>query len=138
MNKTGLTDRSIKNSKAGANTIRLRDNSSDPALKGFMLQILSSGLKTFVLSYTSPESGKRRFMKLGTYPAMSLKEGRESARQARQLLDRGLDPIIYTEQLKLKALSLEENQNKLGSVEQLFNFYILDLEMDNKRSSKTS
>lgn len=136
MNKTGLTDRLIKNSKSGANTIRLRDNSSDPALKGFMLQILSSGLKTFVLSYTSPESGKRRFMKLGTYPAMSLKEGRESARQARQLLDRGLDPITYAEQLKLKALSLEENQNKLGSVEQLFNFYILDLEMDNKRSSK--
>ena len=71
MKQTRLTDRLIKNSKPGTNTIRMRDNSSDPALKGFMLQILTSGLKTFVLSFTSPESGKRRFMKLGTYPAMS-------------------------------------------------------------------
>ena len=101
-----------------------------------MLQILPSGLKTFVLSYTSPASGKRRFMKLGAYPAMSLKEGREAARQARMILDKNLDPIIHAEQSKLKALAEKENQNKLGTVEDLFTFYLLDLEMDHKRSAK--
>ncbi|MDO8844618.1 site-specific integrase [Methylicorpusculum sp.] len=136
MTKTGLTDRLIKNAKAGSNTIRFRDNSSDPALKGFMLQILPSGLKTFVLSYTSPESGTRRFIKLGTYPAMSLKEGREAARQSRQILDKGLDPIAYAEQLKLDALTEQEKQNKHGTVEELFKFYLLDLEMDLKRAVK--
>ncbi len=136
MKKPNLTDRLIKNSKAGTNTIRLRDNSSDPALKGFMLQILPSGLKTFVLSFTSPETSKRRFLKLGTYPAMSLKEGREAARQARILLDNGLDPITHAEQSKLKAITEKEHQKRLGTVEQLFNFYLLDLEMDHKRSAK--
>ena len=136
MKQTGLTDRFIKNSKPGTNTIRLRDNSSDPTLKGFTLQILTSGLKTFVLSYTSPESGKRRFMKLGTYSAMSLKEGREAARQARQLIDKGSDPVTHAEQLKLEALTQKEKQNRLGTVEQVFKFYLLDLEIDNKRSVK--
>lgn len=136
MKKTGLTDRLIKNTKPATNTIRLRDNSSDPALKGFMLQILSSGLKTFVLSFTSPETGKRRFMKLGTYPAMSLKEGREAARLARQILDKGIDPITSAELQKLETVKNKEKQNKLGTVAQLFEFYILDLEMDQKRSAK--
>ncbi|MDD2740585.1 MAG: integrase arm-type DNA-binding domain-containing protein [Methylomonas lenta] len=136
MIKTGLTDRLIKNAKAGTNTIRLRDNSSDPALKGFMLQILPSGLKTFVISYTSPESGKRRFIKLGTYPAISLKEGREAARQTRQILDKGLDPISYAEQLKFDALTQKERLEKLGTVDDLFKFYLIDLEMDLKRSAK--
>jgi len=136
MKQTTLSDRLIKNSKPGTNTIRLRDNSSDPSLKGFMLQILPSGQKTFVLSYTSPDSGKRRFMKLGVYPATSLKEGREAARKARQLIDIKLDPVDHAKQLKIEALSQKDKQNKLGTVEQLFQFYLADLEMDKKRSVK--
>ena len=95
-----LTDRTIKNTKPGKNTLRIRDNSSDPALKGFALQILPSGLKTFVLGYTSPESGKRKYLRLGTYPATQLKDGREAARQARSLINQNIDPIEHIKQKK--------------------------------------
>jgi len=135
MPSISLTDRSIKNAKPTKNTIRIRDNSSDPSLKGFALQILPSGLKTFVLGYTSPTTGKRKFLKLGTYPGFSLKEGRESARQARALIDKDIDPIEQLQQQKDEKLKLQELADQQGTVNQLFEFYIKDLVIDEKRSA---
>lgn len=136
MTSISLTDRTIKNAKPGKNTVRIRDNSSDPALKGFALQILPSGLKTFVLGYTSPESGKRKYLKLGTYPATPLKEGREAARNARILIDQNIDPIEHFKQQQQDKLRKEEIKDKQGTIAQLFDFYIKDLVMDEKRSAK--
>jgi len=136
MASTTLTDKAIKNAKPGKNTIRIRDNSSDPSLKGFALQVLPSGLKSFILSYTSPATDKRRFMKLGTYPSISLKQGRDAARNARALIDQSIDPVEYAKQKQAEILKKKETENSLGTVDQLFEFYIKDLELDNKRSAK--
>lgn len=136
MSQTSLTEKTVKNSKPGQNTIRIRDNSSDPALKGFALQILPSGQKTFVLHYTSPDSGKRRFLKLGTYPACSLKQAREEARKARSLIDRDIDPIEDAKRKHQEESDKKKAENSQGTVNQLFEFYIQDLELDQKRSAK--
>jgi len=136
MASTTLTDKTIKNIKPGKNTIRIRDNSSDPSLKGFALQVLPSGLKTFILSYTSPETNKRRFMKLGTYPTISLKHGRESARNARSLIEQNIDPVEDAKQKQVDLLEKQKIENSQGTVDQLFEFYIKDLDLDHKRSVK--
>jgi len=55
--------------------------------------------------------GKRRDMGLGGYPDVELTQAREKARQARALVDRGIDPVIERRRLK-SALIAEQAAQK--------------------------
>ncbi|ABI56413.1 tyrosine-type recombinase/integrase [Alkalilimnicola ehrlichii MLHE-1] len=69
---------------------------------GFGVKVSAAGRLTFFQFYYSPEgttdkdgndiTGKRRFMGLGNYPETTLAEAREKAQEARELLERGIDP----------------------------------------------
>ena len=59
-------------------------------VQGLQLQVVG-GSRVWVLRFTL--NGKRRRMGLGSYPAVSLAEARETARQARLLIRAGVDPI---------------------------------------------
>ncbi|WP_455554837.1 tyrosine-type recombinase/integrase [Comamonas sp.] len=59
-------------------------------VQGLQLQVVG-GSKVWVLRFTL--NGKRRRMGQGSYPAVSLAEAREAARQARLLVRAGVDPI---------------------------------------------
>lgn len=87
-----LTDRTLKNAKPKETVYRIRDVSTDPELKGFGVTIAPAGSKTFFLNYTSPVVGKRRQINLGRYPAVSLKDARQEARNARASIALGNDP----------------------------------------------
>jgi integrase len=58
---------------------------------GLYLQVTQSGVKSWVLRYE--RNGRERMLGLGTLRDFSLKEARERARRARQLLADGVDPI---------------------------------------------
>jgi integrase len=58
---------------------------------GLYLQITPTGVKSWVLRYE--RNGRERMFGLGTLRDFSLKEARERARRARQLLADGVDPI---------------------------------------------
>src|SRR5215831_5011262 len=58
---------------------------------GLYLQITPAGVKSWVLRYE--RTGRERMLGLGTLRDFSLKEARERARRARQLLADGVDPI---------------------------------------------
>jgi integrase len=58
---------------------------------GLYLQVTQSGVKSWVLRYE--RAGRERMLGLGTLRDFSLKEARERARRARQLLADGVDPI---------------------------------------------
>jgi integrase len=60
-------------------------------VKGLLLQISDSGAKSWVLRYE--RHGKERMMGLGSASEFSLKDARERARAARQLLADGVDPL---------------------------------------------
>jgi len=51
------------------------------------------GVGKFTLRFVSPETGKRRDMGLGTYPAISIALARKYAFEARELIERAIDPI---------------------------------------------
>jgi integrase len=58
---------------------------------GLALQVTSAGAKSWLLRM--PIGGKRREMGLGPYPEVTLARAREKAREARELVRAGVDPI---------------------------------------------
>lgn len=70
---------------------------------GLYLQVTRAGTRSWLLRYATGEkrqarSGKaynvRRDMGLGSYPAVSLAQAREKARQVHEKLDGGIDPVM--------------------------------------------
>src|SRR5262245_55881230 len=60
---------------------------------GLYLQITPTGARSWVLRYE--RAGRERMLGLGPERTFSLKEARERARRARQLLADGVDPIEH-------------------------------------------
>ena len=58
---------------------------------GLLLQITPNGAKTWLLRYSL--NGRRRHMGLGGYPDVTLAQARERAREARESIWRGEDPV---------------------------------------------
>jgi len=125
-----LTDKAIRSSKPRNSVYRLREVGG--GVKGFGITMAPAGSKTFFLGYTKPGSGMRTQINLGRYPATSLKDARQKAYEAREALNRGVDP-------REEAVKLTRQKNALanrGNVSELFDVYIRGLELDGKRSAK--
>lgn len=73
---------------------------------GLLLQVAPGGAKGWVLRIWV--AGKRREHGLGGYPSVGLAQAREKARAARELIDRGMDPI--EERTKAKSALLAQRQ----------------------------
>ena len=61
---------------------------------GLSLQARGNG-KYWRFRYYRPSDNKRDEIRLGIYPAMSLKEAREEREELRGLVARGIDPKLY-------------------------------------------
>jgi len=86
MAKSGNLDaRTVENAKPREATYRLSDGG------GLLLEVRPSGAKVWLCRLTV--AGKRRDMGLGGYPAVSLKDARQRAAEARRQAAGGDDPI---------------------------------------------
>jgi integrase len=79
-----LTALQVKNSKPG-------DKLSDGG--GLRLDVDKAGNRSWTFRYTSPVTGRERYMGLGPLADVSLAKARDAAREARDLLRQRLDPI---------------------------------------------
>ncbi len=84
---TTFTDAGIKRLPARETAYRHFESGSLP---GFHLQVQPSGTKTFYLQVT--RNSRRRFFRIGVYPAMPLSAARERARELLAQLEQGVDP----------------------------------------------
>ena len=124
-----LTDRTIRDAKPKKTVYRLRD--ANVVCRGFGATIAPSGAKTFFLSYTSPEDGKRKQIAIGRFPAMSLKEARLNAGKLREEVNNGKDPAVE----KQHAIAERLDQRSLGTLRDLLDLYVADLKTDGKRTA---
>jgi integrase len=125
-----LNDNQIRNAKPKSNVYRLRDTNS--VCRGFGVVVAPSGAKSFYLSFTSPEDGKRKQISLGKYPAIKLAEARRIALERRDKVTKGIDLAREKQQ----EISTRMEQRTLGTFEDLLDLYVADLEEDRKRTSK--
>jgi integrase len=93
-------------------TYRVFEGASDP---GLCIQVTPAGAKTFYLQYRA--HGRKRFYRLGSFPATSLAKAREVCRQARSLIDQGEDPRGLDEQR-------ERERQTLGTMDELISVYV--------------
>ena len=132
-----FTDKFIQNLKPRAKPYREWEGGSD---KGFGVQVTPKGVKTFFQFYRF--ENKRYFLNLGSYVTKtSLKDARAAARVAKTLLEQGINPQTarqeeitkrHIEEELAKRKQLEEQMK--GSVKQLFDYYIKQMQADRKRS----
>lgn len=73
---------------------------------GLLLQVTAGGSKSWVLKVMV--AGKRREMGLGSYPAVPLAEAHERSREARDLIRKGVDPILQARLAKSALLAQRE------------------------------
>lgn len=82
----GLTDRAVKALKPAPGRYEVWDEDTP----GFGVRVAPSGLKTWILRYRS--RGRKRRLKLGNLPSVSLADARRHARQALASVSLGSDP----------------------------------------------
>ena len=91
----------------------------DGMVKGLLLQISASGAKSWVLRYDL--HGKEHMMGLGSAADFTLKEARERARAARQLLADGHDPLDAKRQRRAEIkLAAAKRLNFRAAAERYF------------------
>ena len=120
-----ISDRVLKGLKATGKDYRVRDKAGrGSGYHGFGVKVTATGKRTFFLEYTF--GGKRRFLNLGHYPAKSLKDAREEAKQARTQVDQGIDPKL--ERDRVAAQEQRERQrideeSRAVTVSEVLDFY---------------
>jgi integrase len=87
-----LTNTVIKNAKPSTKSKKLYDS------RGLYAEISPKGGKWWRFKYRY--NGKEKRLSLGVYPDISLKEARERREEARELLQRGIDPSQHRKALK--------------------------------------
>lgn len=113
-----FSDKYIKGLPAKSAPYRVAEGGAD---KGFCVQVTPAGGKIFEVQYYL--QGKRRFYRIGAYPALSLAEARVKARDVRGQLERGEDP-------KARA----RPTTRAGTVEELAEHYVDRLKSSGKAS----
>lgn len=86
-----LTDAVIRDLEPPAKGKRIIYDSHRDAPRGFGLRITAAGTKAFILRYQ--RANRDRIATIGTYPTWSPKAARERARELRQAIDQGQDPL---------------------------------------------
>ncbi len=78
---------------------------------GFGIRPYPSGKRVFILRYTSPTSGKRRFIPLGAYGELTPQEAHDKAVEARRLITRdGIDPLDKRKAERAALLSARDGR----------------------------
>lgn len=87
------TVREVEQAKPGVHSV-----SGGGVTGGLRLQVTEGGKRSWQVRFTSPTTGKRREMGLGSFPAVSLALARQRAAEAREKVARGVDPIDEREE----------------------------------------
>lgn len=97
-----LTEIQVKNAKAQGKAYKLTDGNQ------MYLYISQTGGKSWRLD--AVVNGKRATLTLGKYPAMKLKQAREAADRARELIAKGIDPREEKKRIAEQAREAERQQ----------------------------
>ncbi|WP_392340720.1 tyrosine-type recombinase/integrase [Moritella marina] len=133
-----LTAKEVKDAKPKLNSngklvkYELVDSTRDRGVGRLIVKVLPSGTKEFAYKYKI--KGKRHYIKLGRYPAMSLAVARNNIVPLINILTAGKDPKKELEKEKKQEESVEYSDSMQGNITQLFHAYTDKMKRDKKRT----
>src|SRR5690349_794721 len=98
-----LTDKGIERARVKPRSYVLSDA---PLTIGLQLKVTASGRRIFQLQSVYPNSSVQTRRTLGLWPAMSLPQAREKAREWHSLIRNGVDPAV-AEEAKARAAAAD-------------------------------
>jgi integrase len=113
-----FTDRYLKSLKGEGKTVDIRE------ARGFGIRVFPSGEKTFFFRYQF--EGKKKYLNLGRYPDVSLKDARDEHSKAGKLLEKGIDPIQAREDDAAQ-------RRQMPTIEELYKEYMSRHSRPNKK-----
>lgn len=107
-----LDDKTVAAAKCPAG--KAQDDHFDVLCPGLSLRVTAMGKKVWNFVFTSPRDGKTGRMKIGTYPALSLKAARTKASEMKEHIDNGRDPraVILDRRMEKTVKELIEDRLK--------------------------
>src|SRR5438270_1625868 len=76
-----------------------------PIVRGFAVRVTKAGVKSFVLDYRA--GARQRRLTIGRWPDSSVASAVREARELRQRVDRGDDPLAARQAARIAALPVE-------------------------------
>ncbi|EGQ7972279.1 integrase arm-type DNA-binding domain-containing protein [Vibrio parahaemolyticus] len=98
------------------------------------VQVTPKGSKRFVFRYFV--EGKAKFIPLGQFPELTLNDARNKQKELGELLIQGVDPKEYLEAQQKAQQQAKREESRKGSLKQLFDAYVAQMEKDGKRTHK--
>jgi integrase len=109
MARKTLTDRLLRT---------LKTDAADTVVPGLAVRVGAAGQKTFVLIKRFPGRTNPTRRALGAYPAISLEQARQTARNWIEMIQRGVDPVI--EVAAEREANRVHRQNTFGVIAESF------------------
>ncbi len=98
------------------------------------VQVTPKGSKRFVFRYFT--NRKASFIPLGQFPELTLNDARNKQKELGDLLIQGVDPKEYLEAQQKAQQQAKREESRKGSLKQLFDAYVAQMEKDGKRTHK--
>ena len=102
-------DTAIRSIKPGDTRKRLSDGAGL-----YLLLFVKGGAHGWRFDYTSPVTGKRKTLSLGTYPDTSLAAARKKAQDAREAVAQGVDPSDTRKASKAQRVAVAETERLIA------------------------
>ena len=138
-----FSDATLKALKPQAKAYRKWDGLQDPLLKGFGIHVLPSGLKAFVIRYTSSVTHKRTVMRICLYDG-NLANARDMCRTFRRDIQRSICPVNAAIVLEAHGIALIEHEERAAiaagraeelSLEAMCRWYVTYMREKGRRSA---
>lgn len=132
-----LTNTSVKALKSKPQSYWTWDDSAGRNTGRLGIKVYPSGKKAFSFRYF--KNGKPLFIGLGTFPDVSLSDARAKAKEYSLQLSQGLCPktlIAEAEELRQQEAQKQAEEDREGSIQQLFVYYTDRMKSAGKRTHK--
>ncbi|HIF5826067.1 TPA: tyrosine-type recombinase/integrase [Vibrio parahaemolyticus] len=127
-----ITQKEIVGLKPKSNAYYVWDDDRTKGAGRLGVKVFASGNKGFVFRYY--REGKRLFVQLGRFPALSLVDARKEAHKLGLMLKQGLDPKFELASAEKKREVARREEESKGSLELLFQSYVNQMKKEGKRT----